>query len=60
MVWNQLLSVVFATLLDLLLHSRPAAVSLACLALIAVGMRMRSSACVSVGALIFLLLMAQA
>ncbi|MET9160261.1 hypothetical protein ABZX56_21245 [Streptomyces parvulus] len=60
MVLTQILSAVLMMGLDQLIRSRYGALGMLCLCLLAIGIRARNSTCVSVGAVLFLLLMAQA
>ncbi|MEU1053018.1 hypothetical protein [Streptomyces sp. NPDC005876] len=60
MIFTQLLSVVLTALVDHLIHTSLGALFLVCLALVGIGLRLRDPACVSVGTVLFLLLMAQA
>jgi hypothetical protein len=56
----QLLSAVFTVGLGQLLQSRYGALGILCLFLLGVGFRSRNTACLSAGAVIFVLLMTQA
>lgn len=60
MIVFQLLSTVFLLGLDQLFQSRFGALGVLCLFLFAVGLRARNTTCLCVGAVIFVLLMAQA
>ncbi|KQW16935.1 hypothetical protein [Streptomyces sp. Root369] len=60
MVVFQLLSAVLVLSLDQLFRSRYGALGALCLLLLGVGLRARSTACLSAGAIVFLVLMAQA
>ncbi|WP_405992447.1 hypothetical protein [Streptomyces sp. NBC_00986] len=60
MIVFQLLGVIFNLGLAQLLQSRYGALGVLCMFLIVVGLRARNTACLSVGALIFFLLMTQA
>lgn len=60
MVVIELLGAVMALGIEQLLQSRYGALGLLCLFLIGVGLRARNTACLSVGAVIFVLLMTQA
>ncbi|MFI5885292.1 hypothetical protein [Streptomyces sp. NPDC051554] len=60
MVVIELLGAVMALGIEQLLQSRYGALGLLCLFLIGVGLKARNTACLSVGAVIFVLLMTQA
>ncbi|MFJ2234311.1 hypothetical protein [Streptomyces sp. NPDC087859] len=60
MVVVQLLSAALLVGLDQLFQSRYGALGVLCLFLLAVGLKARNTACLSVGAVIFVLLMTQA
>ncbi|MFG2371264.1 hypothetical protein ACGFY9_07285 [Streptomyces sp. NPDC048504] len=60
MVVIELLGAVMTLGIEQLLQSRYGALGLLCLFLIGVGLRARNNACLSVGAVIFVLLMTQA
>ncbi|MYR43657.1 hypothetical protein [Streptomyces sp. SID5910] len=60
MIFSQLLSAVFLMGLEQLVQSRYGAFGLLCLCVFGVGVRARSTTCASTGAVLFLLLMAQA
>lgn len=59
MIFTQLLSVVLAALVDQALRTGLGALFLVCLALIGIGVRLRDSAWVTAGTVLFLLLMTQ-
>jgi hypothetical protein len=56
----QLLAAVFAVGVDQLLQSRYGALGILCMFLLGVGLRARNTACLSAGAVVFVLLMTQA
>lgn len=60
MIVVQLLSAVFTVGLGQLLQSRYGALGVLCMFLLGVGLRARNATCLSAGAVIFVLLMAQA
>ncbi|WP_234024456.1 hypothetical protein [Streptomyces sp. HGB0020] len=60
MIALQLLCTVFLMGLDQLFQSRFGALGILCLFLLGVGVRARNTACLSVGAVVFVLLMTQA
>lgn len=60
MIVVQLLSAVFTVGLGQLLQSRYGALGVLCMFLLGVGLRARNTTCLSAGAVIFVLLMAQA
>ncbi|MCG8966818.1 MULTISPECIES: hypothetical protein [Streptomyces] len=60
MVFSQLLSAVLTMGLEQLIQSRYGTFGLLCLCVFGIGVRARNATCASTGAVLFLLLMAQA